>query len=508
MVSTPELTDDDRRNLRRSGLPWRERSSRPRLGLWPWLVAVLLVGYTVCIVMMYRMMVPDRQLENGVIPGLGTEAIVKANSYAIITAVVMSALLILADRYRTQAFLPRLGIWLLTFGWGAFVATNFSLHLNTWMGQHLGIMGEGDPATGARAAVFVAPSGEEFARATVVFWIASLARNRLVSPLGGISLAGLSAVGFAWVENIIYYARVYRAAAQQPGVTPEEAMTQLFLIRGVASCFVHPLFTIMTVFGLVMAVRTRSRTVRIVAPLAGFLAAALLHMAWNGFSSTLANPYPLYWFIALPMAMFVVTFAIGHIRKQSTLVGARLGDYVQAGWFADEDRTVVSKATRRLGLAWHSMFAHPVTAFLGPLVLLVSPILLIGVWAFDWKGSVEFLIVALSAIAAVVVVVMPSPWRKTLRWMNLATELAYLRDAMTRGVVDETGRLREGQIFAELEELRADGVEPRPDTVRYPWVWVREAIARRRARRAALRPTPVQGQHHSPVNPSWAPPRS
>src|SRR5690606_5659679 len=117
-----------------------------------------------------------------------------------------------------------------------------------------------------------------------------------------------------------------------------------------------------------------------------------------------------------------------------------------------------------------------------------------------WRDSIEFLIVALSAVAAVVVLVMPSPWRKTLRWMNLATELAYLRDAMTRGVIDETGQLREGQIFAELEELRADGVEPRPATVRYPWVWIREAFVRWRARRAALRrtPSPALGQHHSP----------
>lgn len=498
----PELTDDERRAMRRNGLPWREkRADRIRFSPVPYLSVALLIGYALCLVWMYRTLVPDRELENGVIPGLGTEAIVKANSYAIITAVVMSLVLILADRFRTQSFLPRLGVWLLTFGWGACAATGFSLWLNTWMGQHLGIMGEGDPATGARAAVFVAPFVEEFAKATVVFWIAILARYRWVSPLGGISLAGLSAIGFAYTENIIYYARIYRAAAQAPGITPEDAMTQLFVIRGIASCFAHPLFTVMTVFGLVLAVRTRSRMVRVIAPVAGFLGAALLHMAWNGFSSTLPNPYPLYWLLALPMFFFVVMFTIRQVRKQSRLVHARLGDYVLAGWFADEDRTVISSPVRRLGLVWASIHQHPVTAFLGPLVLVVSPPLLIGVWVFDWKPAVEFLIVALSVVMAAVVLVMPSPWRRTLRWINLGTELAYLRDAMTRGLVDEAGRSREGEIFAELEQLRADGVEPRPRRVTYAWTWVREAVNDWRSRRR-----PATTGQHSAVDPSWAPP--
>lgn len=257
----------------------------------------------------------------------------------------------------------------------------------------------------------------------------------------------------------------------------------------------------MTVFGLVLAVRTRSRMVRVIAPVAGFLGAALLHMAWNGFSSTLPNPYPLYWLLALPMFFFVVMFTIRQVRKQSRLVHARLGDYVLAGWFADEDRTVISSPVRRLGLVWASIHQHPVTAFLGPLVLVVSPPLLIGVWVFDWKPAVEFLIVALSVVMAAVVLVMPSPWRRTLRWINLGTELAYLRDAMTRGLVDEAGRSREGEIFAELEQLRADGVEPRPRRVTYAWTWVREAVNDWRSRRR-----PATTGQHSAVDPSWAPP--
>src|SRR5690349_19993055 len=109
------------------------------------------------------------------------------------------------------------------------------------------------------AAIFVAPFVEEFGKATVLFWIAILARYRWVSRLGAITLAGLSAAAFAYVENITYYARVYVYAAQNNvGITPEEAVQQLWMMRGVASFFAHPLFTIMTVLGLAVALRSRS----------------------------------------------------------------------------------------------------------------------------------------------------------------------------------------------------------------------------------------------------------
>src|SRR5699024_4826502 len=114
--------------------------------------------------------------------------------------------------------------------------------------------------------------------------------------------------------------RAFRYAAQTYGqVTPGEALQQIFLIRGVFSFFAHPLFTIMTAIGLTIGLRSRSKTVRVLAPLAGFLGAALLHMAWNGLSSTLPNPMPLYWFLAIPLLMAVVGFAIRGVTRESRL---------------------------------------------------------------------------------------------------------------------------------------------------------------------------------------------
>ena len=156
---------------------------------------------------------PTSRCRAGCCPGLGREAVPIAAKYAAITAIPLSLLFLWADRFRPQRF----WVWLMTFGWGACVATYVAAGVNTWAASHLSIIGDGDPATGARAAIFVAPFVEEAAKATVLFWLAILMRYAWVSRLSGIVLAGLSGAAFAFVENILYYGRAYRYAARTIG---------------------------------------------------------------------------------------------------------------------------------------------------------------------------------------------------------------------------------------------------------------------------------------------------
>ncbi|MFP5282383.1 MAG: PrsW family intramembrane metalloprotease, partial [Actinomycetes bacterium] len=285
--TTPPTSKVERRALVRSGLPLEPTPGKPlpkRLitDKLFWLTVVLLAVYALCLVLMYRQMVPDREVPGGEVVGLGTEAIPVAAKYAAITAIPLSLVFLWADRFRPQRF----WVWLMTFGWGACVATYVSAQINTWAAEHLSIVGSGDPATAPRAAIFVAPFVEEAAKATVLFWLAILMRYSWVSRLSGIVLAGLSGAAFAFVENIVYYGRAYRYAARTFGeVPPLEALQNLFVLRGLMTFFGHPLFTAMTGIGLAVALRSKSKTVRVVAPLAGFCAAAFLHMAFNATAS-------------------------------------------------------------------------------------------------------------------------------------------------------------------------------------------------------------------------------
>ena len=239
---------EDRGALARSGIPVDPDLSQPlpkRLlkSRMFWLTLIMLGVYLTLLILLYRQVVPDQPVPGGTIPGLGTEAIPLAAKYAAITAIPLSLIFLWADRFRRQ----RVWVWIMTFGWGACVATFVSAQVNTWAASHLSIVGDGDPATGPRAAIYVAPFVEEASKATVLFWLAILMRYAWVSRLSGIVLAGLSATAFAFVENILYYGRAYRYAARTFGqLPPLEALQQLFMLRGLMTFFGHPLFTAMT----------------------------------------------------------------------------------------------------------------------------------------------------------------------------------------------------------------------------------------------------------------------
>ncbi len=399
-----------------------------------WLTVVMLAVYATALVLLYRQVVPDQEVPGGTIPGLGTEAVPIALRYAAITAVPLSLLYLWADRFRPQ----RVWVWLMTFGWGACVATFISAQVNTWAAGYLSIAGDGDPATGPRAAIFVAPFVEEAAKATVLFWLAILMRYQWVSRLSGIVLAGLAGAAFAFTENVLYYGRAYRYAARTFGqVPPLEALQQLFQLRGLMTFFGHPLFTSMTGIGLAVALRSKSKIVRIVAPLAGFCAASFLHMAFNTTASLVQgrNLLIIYLTVAVPLVIGMIIFIVRQLFREGRLIRERLTDYVRVGWLPEGEPQSVSRLRTRARALWHALFISP-GAFLA-----------------------------------------------TLRMQRAITELAYLRDAMTRGLIDQAGLDREKVLLARTRALRAQAVIQPEGRAAYPSL-------RRRVTQLASYPAP------------------
>ncbi len=111
-----------------------------------WVSVAMVLVYAAAALLLYQQVVPDQEVPGGTVPGLGTEALPIAAKYAAITAIPLSLLYLWADRFRPQ----RIWVWLMTFGWGAFVATFISAQVNTWAAGQLSIIGDGDPATGPR----------------------------------------------------------------------------------------------------------------------------------------------------------------------------------------------------------------------------------------------------------------------------------------------------------------------------------------------------------------------
>ncbi|MCI1748908.1 MAG: PrsW family intramembrane metalloprotease [Acidipropionibacterium sp.] len=400
--------------------PWWARLVR---NPWTWIVLAMLIASALLLYGQYLQLHADVEVEQngkkGVIPGITMRSFKLAAHYAWPTAAVWSLLFIWLDRFRTQ----HLAMWFTAFAWGAAVATSASLVVNSWMAKLLSVQGGYDPSQGAGPAIYSAPFVEETCKATILFLFAVFMRRRLTSIVQTVSLAGLSAIGFAFVENIIYYARAdnYARVTIQAG-DPTRAVRQLVLLRGVFTSFGHPLFTSMTAIGLAIGLRSRSRLVRILAPVTGFMGAAIGHMAFNGISSVVPEKnLKMYWFMALGVVAMLVGFLVIRLLREGTMVRNRLADYAVMGWLEPRDPFVVGSLLKRF-----------------------------------W-------------IAAVALSYGPRTWWRTLLFLRTATELAYLRDAVVRGIADGTeaeevlllDRLRQVRPLAITESKGARLIAPR-----------------------------------------------
>lgn len=458
-----------------NGLPIEPDPSTPlprRILTSPWFWGTLaaLVVYAACLVLMYL------AIMDGVAPedvAAIQEGMRFGARWALPTLLFWVVVFRWADRFRRQRWL----VWLLTLGWGACVATYFSMEVNTWAAIQMKVTGGGNPATAAGPAVYVAPFVEEFAKATVLFLLAILARNRIVSRLGMISLAGLSAAGFAFTENILYYSQAMAYASKHMEVgNAETAVLQLVMLRGVWTAFGHPLFTMMTAIGLAISLRSKSKVVRVVAPLAGYLCGALLHMTFNSLATLFGMQQLIwiYWLGAVPIVLAAALFVVRQLFVERRLIAERLTDYVRMGWLRSKDPLLFSRL-------WIRMMALLMALTNGPRTLL-----------------------------------------STLRLQRAFTELAYLRDAINRGIVDEAGIEREKDLLYRTRALRGQAIDD-PSSEAWNWGWRRRQAPAfappsypgpagiggnwpAPATAPTSAPLGSTGVQYSTVDPRWAPP--
>jgi len=469
----PMTSPAEARARRLNNLPTEVVDDRPLpqralTSWWTWLAVGLTIVFAACLASLYFELTADQPAVEGTVPGVNPSAIREATWYATSTLLFWIVLFLAADRWRPQRWV----VWYLSLGWGAAVATFVSYHVNSWAAMQMQVTGDFDPATSARAAIFVAPFVEEAAKATVLFGLALLVRYELVSKVSLVVMGGLSAAGFAFTENIIYYARaiVYSSQTIEVG-DAEQAIVELVWLRGFWTAFGHPLFTMMTAVGVAVALRTRSKVVRVLAPLAGFGLAALLHMIFNSQASLSQGSAQLwmYWGVAIPLVLSAVVWVVRQVLAQGRLLRLRLDDYVRMGWLLPSDPELMG----RLRTRWH---ARAVAITRG------------------WR-----------------------PYLATRELQRTLTELAYLRDAEVRGLVDQTGGARAHELIGRAREARATAIDdPRGLKLNLPRLRRRRQLdfpppsypgpAGLGGSWPARTGSPVGSPRYSAVDPKWGPP--
>ncbi|TWE07831.1 RsiW-degrading membrane proteinase PrsW (M82 family) [Rudaeicoccus suwonensis] len=235
--------------------------------------------------------------------------------------------------------------WMLicAFAWGACIATLGAVVLND-VGSYLF-----DPThtQNTGAAVFVAPVVEESMKALGPLLLLLWRRREVDGIVDGMVYAGLSAAGFAAVEDIVYLAGGYADSG-------DRGLFSTFLVRVVMSPFAHPMFTICTGIGIGVAVTTARWWLRIGAPVVGWSAAVGLHFLWN-VGAVLSQRGWLIFYIALQLPLFVgfMTLIVLARRHEGRMIGIHLGTYVDRGLLTPQEvQMLASVRERRYAEAW------------------------------------------------------------------------------------------------------------------------------------------------------------
>ncbi|HEX5729375.1 PrsW family intramembrane metalloprotease [Microbacterium sp.] len=267
-----------------------------------------------------------------------------ASIIGMVLALVPLAAVLLAvrliDRWEPE---PR-GLLVLAVAWGAVVAVGITLGFDLLISMVLGV--DDSLARDAFAAVVQAPIVEEFAKGLGVYVIFVTARRAFDGPVDGVVYGALIGAGFAFTENIQYFA----VSFLEGGV---EDVSVTFFVRGILSPFAHVMFTSITGFALGLAARRGVSAGRAVGPwLLGMLGAMSLHALWNG-SAVFGDFFLLYLTLQIPLFVGFILGVIGLRREEARLTRSRLGDYAAAGWFtAQEVDMLATGSGRRAALAW------------------------------------------------------------------------------------------------------------------------------------------------------------
>ena len=296
------------------------------------------------------------------------------------------ALVLWIDRYEGEP------LWMLAtaFFWGALIATFFAFLLNTIM-QLLVQALAGEGAGEAFAAVVSAPIVEETGKALILFIFFFAKKDEFDGVIDGVVYASMTALGFAMFENILYYGK---AAGKGGG----EALTAVFILRGFFAPFSHPLFTSMTGIGLGLARQSNNLAIKIITPIIGLLMAMFMHSLWNG-SAVFGGStvFLLIYILVMVPAFFIMLIVISlALRREGQVVREFLVIDLERGFFTHEEYKQLGSIMGRMGSSFNALSSS------------------------GYKG-----------------------WRARMRFNQLASELAFHRSRVSRGVYSAEQDVRE-----------------------------------------------------------------
>jgi protease PrsW len=232
------------------------------------------------------------------------------------------------DRYEPEPTRYRLA----AIGWGGVVAVVLSVVAEQLLFSVPGTN------TFIETAI-IAPIVEEAGKGLFLVVVVIFRRAEIHGLLDGLIYGALVGVGFAFVEDIVYY-----LSSLQSGALPVT-----FFLRGVMGPFAHPLFTSALGIGVGVAVTTRRPALRLLAPILGYLGAVVMHGVWNG-SAFWGGDGFFFTYAAIMLPLLAVALAVGiwARSREGKMLAAALQQTVAMGWIRPEEIRWIARLSDRM----------------------------------------------------------------------------------------------------------------------------------------------------------------
>ncbi|MET9695643.1 PrsW family intramembrane metalloprotease [Streptomyces sp. NPDC006529] len=233
-------------------------------------------------------------------------------------------------------------------GWGACTAALIAIVANDFATEWMAAAATDPSAADQLGSVAIAPVVEECAKGAAPLLVFVFRRRHFTGPADGLVLAGFTATGFAFTENILYLGNAFGEDLGS-GTSVLDSMTAAtFFVRIMLSPFAHPLFTALTGLGLGAAARSTRRGVRAGLPPLGLALAMAAHALWNSSSELGAYGfYVVYGSVMVPAFAALVWLAVRLRRGQLRTVDRELRVYAGAGWLGPAEVPALASVPAR-----------------------------------------------------------------------------------------------------------------------------------------------------------------
>src|SRR5688572_14417106 len=259
---------------------------------------------------------------------------------------VYLVLVLWIDRYEAEPY------WMLgtAFFWGALVAVFFAFVLNTAGTIAVALLTNDPRAAQTFGAVISAPIVEESAKAVILFIFFFWKKDEFDGVIDGIVYAAMVGLGFAMTENIQYYGKAVLLAGG-------EGLTFVLVLRGAVSPFAHPMFTSLTGIGLGLARQSRNGFVKFIAPVFGLLAAISMHAIWNGSAVIFGGVGFILMYVLIMVPAFFIMFVVIALalRREGQIVREFLVPDFHGGLLTQQEYNQLGTLRGRMGASFNAL---------------------------------------------------------------------------------------------------------------------------------------------------------